>query len=60
MSITNDDIILIARKNAAYNASQHDGKAQLGSVLGKVLAEAPELKSRVKEIIPIITETLPF
>jgi glutamyl-tRNA synthetase len=58
VSITNDDIILITRKNAAYNASQHDGKAQLGSVLGKVLAEAPELKSRVKEIIPIITETL--
>ncbi len=54
MSMTNDDIIEVARKFAAHNASQHDGKAQSGSVIGKILAEHPELKSRVKKVIPII------
>jgi len=52
--MTNDDIIEAARKYAAYNASDHDGTAQPGSVIGKILAEYPELKKRVKEVIPII------
>ena len=54
MSMTNDEIIEAARKYAAHNASQHDGAAQSGSVIGKMLAEHPELKPRVKEVIPII------
>lgn len=56
MSMTNDDIIEAARKYAAYNASDHDGTAQPGSVIGKILAEYPELKKRVKEVIPIINK----
>ena len=56
MSMTNDDIIEAAKKHAAHNASQHDGKAQSGSVIGKMLAEHPELKTRVKQVIPIINQ----
>ena len=56
MSMTNDEIIDAAKKHAAHNASQHGGKAQSGSVIGKILAEHPELKPRVKEVIPIINQ----
>ena len=56
--MSNDDIIAAAKKFAAYNASQHDGKAQPGSVIGKILAEYSELKPRVKEIIPLINSTI--
>jgi glutamyl-tRNA synthetase len=51
-----NEIIEAAKKYAAHNASQHDGKAQPGSVIGKILAEYPELKARVKEVIPIINQ----
>ena len=50
--MSNDDINAATKKFAAHNASQHDGKAQPGSVIGKILAEHPELKPRVKEVIP--------
>lgn len=56
--MSNDDIIAAAKKFAAYNASQHDGKAQPGSVIGKILAEYSELKPRVKEVIPLINSTI--
>jgi len=56
VSMTNDDIIDAAKKHAAYNASQHGGKAQSGSVIGKMLAEYPELKPRVKKVIPVINQ----
>ena len=58
MSMTNDDIIEVAKKYAAHNASEHEGVAQSGSVIGKVLAEHPKLKNRVKEIIPLINKTV--
>lgn len=56
--MSNDDIIAAVKKFAAHNASQHDGKAQPGSVIGKILAEYPELKLRVKEVIPLINKTI--
>jgi len=56
--MSNDDIKAATTKFAAHNASQHDGKAQPGSVIGKVLAEYPELKPRVKEIMPLIQKTI--
>lgn len=39
------------RKFALHNAIQHHGKANVNAVLGKVLAEHPELRSKVKEIL---------
>jgi len=38
------------RKYALQNAVQFGGKATVGSVLGKVMAENPELRSKAKEI----------
>jgi glutamyl-tRNA synthetase len=54
--MTDEEIIEIARKFAAHNASQHDGSAQSGSVIGKILDENPVLKPRVKELIPIMNQ----
>ena len=39
---------------ALYNAHHHEGRAQAGPVLGKVLAERPELKANIPSVIPLI------
>jgi len=44
----------LIRKHALINAIKHGGKAQSGAVLGKILAERQELKSRVKELAAIV------
>ena len=41
-------------KFALLNAKQHDGKAEIQAVLGKLISEKPNLKSEIKEIIPTI------
>ncbi|MFH0849817.1 MAG: glutamate--tRNA ligase family protein, partial [Candidatus Bathyarchaeota archaeon] len=58
MSTSNDDIKTAATKYAALNASQFDGKAQPGSVIGKMMAEYPDLKQRVKEVMPFIQQAI--
>lgn len=58
MSTSNDDIKAAATKYAALNASQFNGKAQSGSVIGKMMAEFPDLKQRVKEVMPIIQQAI--
>lgn len=44
----------LARKYALQNAVLHDGKADSGAVIGKVIASDPAFKSKIKEIIPTI------
>ncbi|MDQ1372661.1 MAG: glutamyl-tRNA synthetase [Candidatus Thermoplasmatota archaeon] len=44
------DLEALIRKYALQNAVLYDGKATLGSVLGKVMAENPELRPKAKEI----------
>jgi len=46
------------RKLALLNAVRHDGKAQTGSVVGKLLAEKPELRSKAKEIARLVGEVV--
>lgn len=41
-------------KYALLNATQHNGKADLQAVLGKILGEKPDLKNKIKELIPDI------
>jgi len=41
-------------KFALFNASQHGGKPNFGSVMGKIISEVPEVKNRTKEIMPKI------
>ncbi|MBN2334097.1 glutamate--tRNA ligase [Candidatus Bathyarchaeota archaeon] len=53
--MSNNEIKKAATKYAAHNASQHDGVAQAGSVIGKVLGEYPELRDRAKEVVPLIS-----
>ncbi len=48
----------LIRKLALLNAASHDGKAQVGAVLGKILGEKAELRTRVKELSGIIDEVL--
>lgn len=45
----NTEIVELIRKFTLLNAVKHDGKAQSGAVLGKVLAEKPELRTKVQE-----------
>lgn len=42
------------RKIALLNAVRHDGKAQAGPVIGKILGENPELKAKVKELSALV------
>lgn len=44
------DLKQVIRKYALQNAVQFDGKATIGSVLGKVMAENPDLRPKAKEI----------
>jgi len=46
------------RKIALLNALLHDGKAQVQPVLGKLLAERPHLKAKIKETISVIAEVV--
>ena len=41
-----DDAQAIVEKAALLNATKHEGKAELGAVIGRVLAEVPELRSK--------------
>lgn len=43
------------RKYALLNAYQHGGKAQPKAVLGKILAENPELKGKARELVSLTT-----
>lgn len=41
----------IIRKYALQNAVLHDGKAQAGAVVGKLIAEKPEIKDKIQDLI---------
>ena len=46
------------RKYALQNAIRYKGKANPGAVIGKVLAESPELKEKAKEISKLILQMI--
>jgi len=46
------------KKIALLNAVKHGGKAQQGPVIGKLLAEMPNLKATAKEIAPIVAQVV--
>ncbi|MEM4714013.1 MAG: glutamate--tRNA ligase [Candidatus Nanoarchaeia archaeon] len=51
-----EDIKNLAERFALANAVSFNGKAQIGAVIGKILAEKPELKLKIKEISKQISE----
>ncbi len=55
MALENDvDLKEQVRKAALLNAVSHDGKAQAGAIVGKILGERADLRSRVKELSGVI------
>ncbi len=49
-----NDLKDLIRKAALLNAVSHDGKAQAGAMVGKILGEKQELRTRVKELSSVI------
>jgi glutamyl-tRNA synthetase len=43
---------------ALQNASEHEGKTRNETVISKILGSRPDLRSKTKEIIPIISEVV--
>lgn len=54
MTEQSKEIEELIRKFALLNAIKHDGKAQPGPVIGKLLAEKPEFRAQVKEIASLV------
>ena len=54
MSIENRELKEFIRKAALLNAIQHNGKAQVGPIIGKIVGEKQELKTKVKELSALI------
>ena len=48
----------LSRKYALLNAIQHDGKADQGSVIGRILAEIPDLRKDAKRVKAIVVENV--
>ena len=58
MTLENRELEELIRKAALLNAIQHDGKAQAGPIIGKIVGEKQELKTRVKELSGLISEVV--
>ena len=58
MTLENRELEELIRKAALLNAIQHDGKAQAGPIIGKIVGEKQELKTRVKELSSLISEVV--
>jgi glutamyl-tRNA synthetase len=55
---TDEELIELIKKFALINAFKHSGKAQSGSVIGKILGEKPKLRTKVKEIIDLVNNII--
>jgi len=53
-----DDLRKAIRGIALQNASEHEGKTRNETVISKILGARPDLRSKTKEIIPIISEVV--
>ncbi len=53
---TQEEIRVVAYKYAVKNAFEHEGKSQIGAVVGKVKALFPEVD--LKEVAPLIAKTV--
>lgn len=51
-----DDLRKAIRGIALQNASEHEGKTRNETVISKILGSRPDLRSKTKEIIPLISE----
>lgn len=51
-----EETILTVRKYALQNALEYDGAGQIGSTLGRLLAERQDLRSRAKELSSVVKD----
>jgi len=59
LALENDsELKELVRKAALLNAVQHSGKAQAGPIVGKMLGEKPELRTKAKELTALINAVL--
>jgi glutamyl-tRNA synthetase len=58
LAIENSELRELIRKAALLNAIQHDGKAQAGPIVGRIVGERQELKTKVKELSALISEVV--
>ena len=54
----NTEVREFIRRIALLNAISYEGKAKVQPVLGKVLAESPHLKEKVKQIASVVAEVV--
>jgi glutamyl-tRNA synthetase len=50
------EMVSAIRKYALQNAVEYNGSGKSGSVLGRLLSEFPEMRSKAKELIPLISK----
>ena len=53
-----EKIMLLIKKHALHNALSFNGKASVGAVIGKLIAEMPDIKPRIKEITKTIQKVV--
>lgn len=53
-----DEIGSIIRRAALLNAVKHGGRAETGAVMGRILAERPDLRSVTKELAGLCNKTV--
>jgi glutamyl-tRNA synthetase len=59
LTLENDKALTeLVRKTALLNALQHGGKAQAGAIIGKIIGEKQELKTKAKELSGLISKVV--
>jgi glutamyl-tRNA synthetase len=59
LTLENDkELRELVRKAVLLNALQHGGKAQAGAIIGRIIGEKQELKTKVKELTDLINEVV--
>ncbi|MDE1840004.1 MAG: glutamate--tRNA ligase [Thaumarchaeota archaeon] len=53
-----DELKSVIRGIALLNASEHGGKTRNDSIISKVIGIKPELRSRIKDVIPLISQVV--
>jgi glutamyl-tRNA synthetase len=56
--LESEELRELIRKAALLNAVQHDGKAQLGPIVGRILGERQELRTKAKELTALVNRVL--
>ena len=54
----NTEVREVIRRIALLNALRYEGKARVQPVLGRLLAERPNLKSKIKDVSPLVVEVV--